>query len=44
MNHWAYVVAAYVLTGLSVVGYVWYLRQAERRLRGVLKETTDAQQ
>jgi hypothetical protein len=44
MDNWAYIVAAYVLTGLSMVGYVWHLRQTERRLRSVLKETTHAQQ
>jgi hypothetical protein len=33
MDNWAYVVAAYALTGLSLLGYVWYLRQAERRMR-----------
>ena len=33
MAHWAYIVAAYALTGLSLLGYLWYLRQAERRVR-----------
>ena len=43
MNHWTYIMAAYLLTGLSMAGYVWHLRQIERRLRSVLKETTHAQ-
>jgi len=33
MENWGYIAAAYTLTGLSLLGYVWYLRQAERRLR-----------
>lgn len=44
MDHWTYIVAAYLLTGLSMAGYVWYLRQAERRFQSVLKETTHARQ
>jgi len=33
MANWAYIVAAYALTGLSLLGYMWYLWQAERRMR-----------
>jgi hypothetical protein len=33
VEHWGYIVAAYVLTGVSLLGYLWYLRQAERRIR-----------
>lgn len=33
MDNWAYIVAAYVLIGLSLLGYIWHLRQAERRVR-----------
>lgn len=33
MDNWAYIVAAYGLTGLSLLGYLWHLREAERRLR-----------
>jgi hypothetical protein len=33
MANWAYIVAAYALTGLSLLGYIWYLRQAEGRVR-----------
>jgi hypothetical protein len=33
VEHWGYIVAAYALTGVSLLGYVWYLRQAERRMR-----------
>lgn len=36
--------SAYLLTGLSMAGYVWHLRQAEQRFQSVLKETTHARQ
>jgi len=34
MENWGYIVAAYALTALSLLGYIWYLRQTEHRLRG----------
>lgn len=34
MDNWGYIMAAYTLTALSLGGYLWHLRQAERRLRG----------
>jgi hypothetical protein len=33
VENWGYIVAAYALTGVSLLGYLWYLRQAERRMR-----------
>ena len=39
MDNWAYIVAAYALTGLSLLGYLWYLRQTERSMR-CAQETT----
>lgn len=33
MENWGYIVAAYALSGLSLFGYIWHLRQAERRMR-----------
>ena len=44
MENWGYIAAAYVLTGLSIGGYVWYLRQTERRLRRLLEEASHARQ
>lgn len=43
MDNWPYIVAAYALTGLSLLGYLWYLRQAERRIR-CEQETRHVQQ
>jgi hypothetical protein len=34
MENWGYIVAAYALTGRSLLGYLWHLRQTERGLRG----------
>ena len=43
MENWGYIVAAYALTGVSLLGYLWYLRQAERR-RWSAQETRHGEQ
>jgi hypothetical protein len=34
MGNWGSIVAAYTLTALSLIGYLWHLRQTEQSLRG----------
>jgi hypothetical protein len=43
MENGGYIVAAYALTTLSLLGYLWHLRQTERGLRGD-QETHHAEQ
>lgn len=33
MNHWAWVITGYLLAFGVLIGYVWFLRHTEARLR-----------
>lgn len=42
MNGWAYVIAAYVITWITLAGYMWYLHRRKRQAAARFHRARDA--